>query len=313
MKGHPHQLLWLGLWGSIAWIVVELTSPTRSPTREQEPTVVAWVDGVPIDSQRYFRVLASVTAQDNGPELNSAIRRTVLDDLIAEELLLARALSLDLPRNAPMARRHLVAAMTQLAQAEPSASPDETTLRAYFHAHKTRFRTRKQVQIVRMIFKDGTQKGEKRAHNARKRLVAGETFESVKNEVSDKSIVPLPNGLMPPSTLRHYVGPTTAKAVAELSVGEISEILPMEAGFQLIKLVAENKSPEPDFEDVALSVRSLFEREEKASALRRHIGNLRDQADIRINDALVENGLIPREVLSQARAPLWDAGPRALP
>jgi len=203
--------------------------------------------------------------------------------------------------------------MTQLAQTEAPIAVEESELKAYFQRNRARFRTRRQVQIARMVFKDRKPDFEKRAQEAMDRLRMGEDFDALKKELADTPVAPLPKGLMPSATLRHYVGPTAAYAATQLAVGKSSDILPMGGGVQLLKVLATTESPAPDFHEVAQSVRALFERDAKARQLQRYVHTLRAHADIRINEEMVGQRPIPKEALSQARAPTWDAGPQAMP
>jgi hypothetical protein len=90
---------------------------------------VAMVGAVPISTAEYQRVLAALKSQRQTP-LSKDEERRVLDRLIDEELLIERALALDLPRRDPRIRGDVISTViADVVDAEETSEPTPAELR----------------------------------------------------------------------------------------------------------------------------------------------------------------------------------------
>ncbi len=251
---------------------------------------VAVVDGRSIPAVSYERLLAALAADSAAP-LTPEDRRYVLDRLIDEELLLARALALDLPRRDRRIRAQLVQAMMAAAlAAEPAPEPATGELRRYFDTHRELFTGPERVRVRHLHVaaepvRTSAQAAE-RANVALERLRAGEGFEVVRRESGDDALVAVPDALLTPAKLREYVGPTAARTAFATPVGEIAGPVRSASGYEVL-LVVERAAPAPlSFADAEDLVRSQWRREQEERALRRYLDRLRREARIVVRDDL---------------------------
>jgi len=119
-----------------------------------------------------------------------------------------------------------------------------------------------------------------RAESAREELLAGRDFETVRRELGDREISLVPDGLLPPTKLREYVGPTALKAAQALEPGELSPVVRSGVGFHILQLVDVQRARTPDFEEVESQVRSEWRRRTGDDALRLYLDELRASSDV---------------------------------
>lgn len=299
--GHtPRQraLLWLGLGGGIALTLLGLAEGSAAKDTELSGAA-AVVDGVPISKQRYLSALAALAVEERAPRLDVEQRRRLLDELIAEELLLARAVELDLPRSDALSRKQLVAAMVDLVGADPSdGAPSEQELRRYWTANPERFSGRRAFHVAIMFFRGDTPE---RARQAKARVTAGESFEAVRDELADPDPVAVPSAPLSARTLRSYLGGPATRAVEGLAVGQLSDPIRVGGGYRLILLKAAPAAERGSFEAQRRSVLAHWRAERKSETVRAYIDELRDAARVLVDEQLVNDSVVPPRLLEAAR------------
>ena len=246
---------------------------------------VARVNDSLILEESYERLLAAL-ASDRRDPLTDADRERVLDRMIEEELLVQRGLALGLASVDRRVRADLVGAViASIAADAERRTPDADDLRALY-AEDPEFFTRPGRVRARQIFfrlDDGNgERAAERAAEAKRRLDAGEDFETVRREVGDTPLLELPGALLPGSKLQEYVGPSVARAALELGVGVASE--PLRSGTGLHVLVVAEREPAhtPPFESIEAQVRAEWKRRRGDRALREYLDSLRADADVTI-------------------------------
>jgi len=123
------------------------------------------------------------------------------------------------------------------------------------------------------------------AEEAASRLRAGEDILSLEEELGTPSIIPLPDGLLPASKLRDYIGPTPARVAFELSTGEVSEPIASGAYYLVLQMVQRERAPALPLSQIADSVRAEMRRRAGDDALRSYLDDLRRRAEIRTSDS----------------------------
>ena len=305
-------MLWVGVLVGVAFAVTGVVDPVVSAEADvAAPSVAAVVDGVAIPADRYFAVLAGLAVEPDGPDLDEARRRQLLDELVAEELLLGRAVDLDLPRRDPLLRRRILSQLLADVSAEAVATPPtDEELRAFFRESGSLFATRKGYEVRSVWFRGNADEARRRALTAREALVEGGDFDAAA-AAGDAPLVPLPDGVLSRAVLREYLGPTTARRVAELAPGEISEPIRVTGGYRVVQLVRSHDSPPPAFEDVKDTVGALLSRRRQAKAVERYVAELRDAASVRIDESLLAPDFaIPAAYLDRARRSSAEPGQR---
>ncbi len=121
-----------------------------------------------------------------------------------------------------------------------------------------------------------------RAREITRRLRAGEPFAEMKNELGDREVARLPDGLLPPTKLREYLGPTAARTVLALEPGAISDPVRTAGGFRVLQLLEREPERTPPLREIQTEVLTEFRRRAGDRALRSYLDELRARAEIQI-------------------------------
>jgi len=245
---------------------------------------VATVNGVSIRAGDHGRLVAGLE-RDTREQASSEMRERVLDRMIDEELLVQRALDLGLAQVDRRVRANLVSAMITSVTADVDATdPDEDELREFFEQERDFFTQPGRVRVSQVFFRvrgaDGDAEVEPKASLAAQRLRAGEALESVRAELGDDEISPIPDAALPPQKLLEYLGPTATRAALELDAGGVSDPVRSGTGYHVLKMIAREPARVPDYESVADLARAEWARRQGDRALRGYLDDLRSQAEI---------------------------------
>lgn len=274
-------LLAAGALAGLAAAGADLVAGAR-PDAPLASDSVASVNGVPIARAEYERALAALAA-DRREGLQPSDRAHVLERLVDEELLLQRALELDLPRLERRARGLLVAHVIQGVVATAAGEPGEEELRSFYEAHRDRFHQPGRVRVeglwVRAEPERSAAAAEARAREAARRLRAGALLESVARELGDPGLT-APGGWLAPAKLRDYLGPTAARSALALEPGEVSEPIRSVGGYQILRLRDREPLRVPPFEVIRGTVAAELRRAREEEALRDYLKALRADAVI---------------------------------
>lgn len=241
---------------------------------------IAVVDGVAIPRARYEQAIAALEADKRTP-LTDADRARALERLIDEELLLARALALDLPHSEPAARKALIEAMLRFATAEAeTATPSEAELSRFYAARPQLLAPALRVR-ARAAALDPADRA--RIDALAGRLRAGEPLLDAAEAVG-AALLPAPEGLAAPSTLETYLGPTAAATALRLRPGESAG--PIEAGgiVLFVETTMREEGPRPELDQVREALIGAWRRQRADAALDAYLAELRAEAEIARSD-----------------------------
>lgn len=279
--------LWLLGLGVAAGVALAASGLLEDPQTGALPDgAVASVNGSLIWRDDYQRLLAGLESDLRGP-IDDRARRRVLDRMVDEELLVQRGLELGLPNVDRRVRADLTGALiASIARDAESREPDDGELEA-FYAENADFFTQPGRLRVRQVFARVRTQSEaadalERATRARERLDAGEDFESVRDELGDREISPVPDAPLPAAKLREYLGPTALRAALNLQEGERSEPVRSGTGYHVIELVERLPDRVPELENIREQVRAEWLRRQGDQALREYLDELRERADLTI-------------------------------
>lgn len=281
----------LGTLGGLALIAVGLAGGPRVPVvlapADSEPAA-ALVNGVPIPRtsiERFAEALASERPDRSGGGASQGgdLARTALDRAIDDELLLQRALALELPRSDFLARKQVVktlidAVVREAESSEPSAADIEATYRDEPEFFRRPGRLTVRPMLFREVASAHAEPAAKRVTSARERLAAGEEFTKVAAELGDPPVIPLPAGPLTPTELREYLGPTAATTAASLEPGRPSEPLRTSAGVVILIVDAREPGTIPPLDEVREQVRQVARRRAGEHALASYLAGLRARA-----------------------------------
>jgi hypothetical protein len=290
-RGRAPWLLTAGAAIGLALATFGLLERPTDP-RLLAPDAAAQVGGRTIRRIDYERVLAGVEGDLRNP-LDESDRRRVLDRMIDEELLVQRALELGLAAIDRRVRGELTAGLMDSIVGEADADEASPREVARHFEENIDFFTRPGRLHAQTIFFSARNDGRRQDGSAAERatragglLRAGENASEVESRLGDLQISPIPNGMLPPSKVRDYVGPIILQSLAELAVGEWSEPIESGGGVYLARVIDREPPIIPAFEEVEGLVRQDLRRRRGDQALRDYLDDLRSRTPVAINDAL---------------------------
>ena len=240
---------------------------------------VAVVNGEVLSEESYRRLEAAVVAERRGRPLEAEQRQRILDRLVEEELLLQRGISLGLARHEPTARRAIVSAVVAAVAADAeTVDPDEATLRRFHQEEAQRFQRPGRVVVDAILVSTSVRpesEAFRRAAEVAKRLRAGEEPGEVERALGDSQTAPLPGGPVALETVRQYLGPSAAQALATLEPGAVSDPVRGSVGYTVLRLRERQGGETAPFEEVRDQVRAEWLRVQGEKALSVYLEQLR--------------------------------------
>jgi hypothetical protein len=279
-------LLGLGAAAGLGLALTAVVDPGREATIPAD--AIATLNGSPIRSADFERALGALAADRRDP-IGQNERRLVLDRLIEEELLLQRARTLGLDQHDRGVRERLVAAMMETAVADGApGEPSEEEVAAFYERNAPLFAPAESVWVREIRVGVSDRRPEETARGlataAVTRLRRGETYSSVVRSLADPAIVPLPEGLLPVTKLREYLGPSVTEAALRLGLGEVSDPLLAGSAFHVLQIVERKSGAAPPLGAIEKEVRAEMRRQADDRALRSYLDELRRRATVRMRE-----------------------------
>jgi hypothetical protein len=241
---------WLFGGGMLAGAALAVFYIVRVPDAVEPTTdAVAWVNDRPISRASYENALQAVAGDRKSGTLREDDRERVLQRLIDQELLIDRAMELGLPERDPQIRNQLATAMIAflVRRAEDEATvAGEVELRAFYDEQRFRFERSAQYRVA----------------------VEG-------------GAVPLPGGLLLAKEIEQRLGPSAARKVIELEVGE-SVVVGEGAGRYIVHLLERRDGVLVPFDEARDAVEAAYLRDRSEAAVREFLEVARQHTDIRV-------------------------------
>jgi hypothetical protein len=254
------------------------------PKRALPSDAVAVVNGRAISRAEYRTALAAVAADRRAGVDDAEIRRHVLDRLIDEELLVQAGLELGLAERDRRVRADLAtAAIGFVADAPDEREPSAAELAAFYAEHAGYFARDATLALERAFFAGPSAR--ERADAAAARLAAGAAFSELAS-AADPPLLPLPSSELPLAKLEQYLGPETARALAELEPGAVSPPLATSGGFVLYRVVSKHAGVAPPLAQVESEVRSEWRRRKSESRMQSFLDERRGRAELMVDPEL---------------------------
>jgi len=270
-RGSPRSITILaaGACAGIALAVYGLLA-TDAP-RDLPADAAARVNERLIGNSELADALAAL-GSDSRDALDQADRDWILRRLVEEELLVQRALELDLGHTDRAARDALVDAMIRRITRDAAArSPSEDELRDWYADNRALFAGAPRLRVQALAAPD-----EAAARALRQRLESnGDGGES-----TARAIAGLPDALLPPAKLRDYLGPRITAALSTAPTGEWLAPLPYAGRWIVARVAGRSEAAAPPYAGIRERVEAAWRRAQMDTALARYLEELRARADI---------------------------------
>ncbi len=252
--------------------------------------VVATVNEQFVSKEDYLNYLSMLAKNKRNP-LTDSDRRRVLNRMIEEKLIIERGIDIGLADTDPNVRKVISDAMTQIIITDVSSiEPSESELEDFYNKNKNYFAKPARIQVQRIIFRGQDKlRLHQRAEKARLLLQNGNNFNAVKTDFGSPEILTIPNSLLPPNKLRQYIGPQLTTAALRMQPGDISKVIDDGAGFTLLYLIAFDQAEPQALADIRQQVANEYRRRAGDEALQEYLQQLRQQADIAIDEVFLES------------------------
>jgi parvulin-like peptidyl-prolyl isomerase len=218
-------------------------------------------------------------------------RRTVLEDMINEELMVQRGLEIDLPSYDPDVRTALVAGVELEVTADVLAQqPTPEELRDYYEHHKDKYSTEGVMQLRDLLVKTDASHPPAAAHAAALAAVAalrrGQSVDAVikKFDLADSGRFMeaghADTGDIFQFALRAKLDDALYQATLPLHDGEVSDPVEESDGVHLVAMIKHRFPIGQTFEEASNQVWTDVKKEAQAKVRSANLAYLRSRADI---------------------------------
>lgn len=211
-------------------------------------------------------------------------RRKFLDELITRELLLQEAKKRGIDRDRTFQERlerikernMLDGLIREEVDARVTVTPDE--IKAYYDANRGSFTAQDELRASHILVRT-----EADAVEIRKSILEGESFAGAARRVSLDSSTRYKGGDLGVIKKGQTV-PEFERALVTLKVGEISQPVPTQFGYHLVKLTDRTPGVPLSFEDAKDQVKEQVQIEKKRKRFDELVASLRAKAKLRVAD-----------------------------
>ena len=243
-------------------------------TNFQLNQAIARVGEKEISRQRFEEIIKVLDDQSNS-ELTLEKKNLIRERLIDEELLIQRAIELDLIRNDSLVKGNVIQTMFQyIINSSELDEPSEIELRDYFNKEKNYFSSGKRYKLRNYTFRN---LGD--AEIARNSLTQN-NFENFLKLVETENAIDLPNVFLTPQKIRDYLGPKVLDELPSLEKGGFSNIFEINQVPSIVICIDILLDNNPKFEEIIEQIKNKFLRDREDSLVKEYIKNLRNFYEI---------------------------------
>ena len=221
---------------------------------------------------------------------NNVLESIKKDNKIESEQAFQAALKqegMTLPQLRRMLERRMLIGRVQQTEVNPHLEVTEAEEKAYYDAHKSDFATQPSVMLreIMITVPAGDPRGvnagaideaQKKAEAARARVAVGEAFDKVASEISDAPSKSK-GGLIGPIA-KAELADELAKMLAAMKSGDITPVVRVAGGFEILKLESSTESTTLPFEDAKSHIVDKLSQERQGAAMQKYLKKLRDEA-----------------------------------
>ena len=243
-------------------------------TNFQLDQAIARVGEKEISRQRFEEIIKVLDDQSNS-ELTLEKKNLIREKLIDEELLIQRAIELDLVRNDSLVKGNVIQTMFQyIINSNKLVEPSEAELREYFSKEKNYFSSGRRYKLKNYTFRNLND-----AETAID-LLNQSDLESFLKLVETESAIDLPNVFLTPQKIRDYLGPKVLDELPSLEKGGFSNIFEINEVPSIVICIDILLDNNPKFEEIAEQIKNKFIRDREDSLVKEYIENLRNFYEI---------------------------------
>ena len=243
-------------------------------TNFQLDQAIARVGEKEISRQRFEEIINVLDDQSN-LELTLEKKNLIRERLIDEELLIQRAIELDLVRNDSLVKGNLIQTMFQyIVNSNELVDPSETELREYFNKEKDYFSSGKRYKLKNYTFRNLSD-----AETARN-LLNQSNLENFLKLVETENAIDLPNVFLTPQKIRDYLGPKVLEELPNLEKGDFSNIFEINQVPSIVICIDILPDKNPKFEEIIEQIKNKFIRDREDRLVKEYIENLRNFYEI---------------------------------
>jgi len=243
-------------------------------TNFQLDQAIARVGEKEISRQKFEEIIKVLDDQSNS-ELTLEKKNLIRERLIDEELLIQRAIELDLVRNDSLVKGNVIQTMFQyIINSNELAEPSEAELREYFIKEKNYFSSGRRYKLKNYTFRNLND-----AETARNFLNQG-NLESFLKLLETESTIDLPNVFLTPQKIRDYLGPKVLEELPSLEKGGFSKIFEINQVPSIVICIDVLLDNNPKFEEIIDQIKNKFIRDREDSLVKEYIENLRNFYEI---------------------------------
>ena len=226
-------------------------------------------------SRQKFEEIIKVLDDQSKSELTLEKKNLIRERLIDEELLIQRAIELDLVRNDSLVKGNVIQTMFQyIINSNELAEPSEVELREYFSKEKNYFSSGKRFKLKNYTFRNLND-----AETARNLLNQG-NLESFLKLVETENSIDLPNVFLTSQKIRDYLGPKVLEELPSLEKGGFSNIFEINQVPSIVICIDVLLDNNPKFEEIIDQIKNKFIRDREDSLVKEYIENLRNFYEI---------------------------------
>ncbi len=243
-------------------------------TNFQLDQAIARVGEKEISRQRFEEIIKVLDEQSNS-ELTLEKKNLIRERLIDEELLIQRAIELDLVRNDSLVKGNVIQTMFQyIINSSELSEPSEVELREYFNKEKNYFSSGKSYKLKNYAFRNLSD-----AETARNSLEQN-NLESFLKLVETENTINLPNVFLTPQKIRDYLGPKVLEELPSLEKGGFSNIFQINQVPSIVICVDVLLDNNPKFDEIIEQIKKKFIRDREDSLVKEYVENLRNFYEI---------------------------------
>lgn len=243
-------------------------------TNFQLDQAIARVGEKEISRQRFEEIIKVLDDQSNS-ELTLEKKNLIRERLIDEELLIQRAIELDLVRNDSLVKGNVIQTMFQyIINSNELVEPSEAELREYFSKEKNYFSSGRRYKLKNYTFRN--------LNDAETAInfINQSDLESFLKLVETESAIDLPNVFLTPQKIRDYLGPKVLDELPSLEKGGFSNIFEINEVPSIVICIDILLDNNPKFEEIAEQIKNKFIRDREDSLVKEYIENLRNFYEI---------------------------------
>ena len=237
-------------------------------------SAVARVGEKEISMQRFEEIIKVLDDQSNS-ELTLEKKNMIRERLIDEELLIQRAIELDLIRNDSLIKGNIIQTMFQhIINSNEVIEPSEKQLRDYFRKEEDYFSSGKRFKLKNYSFRNLNE-----AETGSKYLKKN-NFDAFLNLANKENIFDVPEVFLTPQKIRDYLGPKAIQELEKLNKGDYSKVIQLNDIPSIIFCIDILYSKTPLFEEIYDQIKDKFIREREDILVKEYIENLRNFYEI---------------------------------